>query len=168
MKSNGTKNMVLSSIFAAIICVVTAFMKVPMPIVGYVNLGDAFVLCAGALLGPIGIVSAVVGSVLADVIVGFAVYAPASAIIKGTMALIVWLFTKTAQKLNLIKFIISAVIAELVMVLGYFAYECLLYGKATALVSVPYNLLQGALSLVCGVMLVLILKKTKLLQGMEK
>ena len=165
MKRNSTKNMVLASIFAAIICVVTAFVKVPMPAVGYVNLGDAFVLCAGAMLGPIGIVSAAVGSALADVIAGFAVYVPATAVIKGLMALIVWLF---AKKESVIKFVISAVIAELVMVGGYFVYECYLYGKAAALVSVPYNFIQGAASLVCGVLLVLIMNKTKLLKGMKK
>ncbi len=162
MKKDYTKKVVMSSLFAAMICVVTAFVKVPMPLVGYVNLGDALVLCAGALLGPMGVVSAVIGSAIADILVGYAVYAPATALIKGAMALIVWLFVKKNETFNVIKFVISAVIAELVMVAGYFAYECLLYGEQTALVSVPYNLLQGALSLLCAVVIALVLKKTNM------
>ena len=162
MKKDYTKKVVMSSLFAALICVVTAFVKVPMPLVGYVNLGDALVLCAGALLGPMGVVSAMIGSAIADVIAGFAMYVPATAVIKGLMALIVWLFVKKNESVNMIKFVISAVIAELVMVAGYFAYECLLYGEQTALVSVPYNFLQGGLSLVCACVIMVVLKKTNI------
>ena len=168
MKKDYTKKVVMSSLFAALICVVTAFVKVPMPLVGYVNLGDALVLCAGALLGPMGVVSAMIGSAIADVIAGFAMYVPATALIKGLMALIVWLFVKKNESVNMIKFVISAVIAELVMVGGYFVYECYLYDKAAALVSVPYNFIQGAAGLVCGVLLLLVMNKTKLLKGMKK
>lgn len=161
MKTN-TRKIVFAALFAAIICVITAFVKVPMPLVGYVNLGDAVVICAGTLLGPIGAVSALVGSALADVIVGYAMYAPATAVIKCVMALLVWLFVKSNKNINMIICAISGVVAEIVMVLGYFLYETIIYGKETALVSVPYNLLQGGLSLVAAVVIMIVLKRSKI------
>jgi amino acid permease len=45
------------------------------------------------------------------------------------------------------------------MVLGYFIYEYILFGLGTALPSKPSNLLQGGVSAVAAVPIVLALKK---------
>ena len=51
---------------------------------GYVNLGDAGVyLCALLLPGGLGALAAGVGAALADLILGWAVYAPVTLLIKG-------------------------------------------------------------------------------------
>ena len=41
-----TKNLVMSAVFAALICASTFVIKIPSPLQGYINLGDCFVLLA--------------------------------------------------------------------------------------------------------------------------
>ena len=64
---NTTRSLVLSSMFAALVCVATMVIKVPSPLNGYVNLGDSLVLLAGWLLPPAyGFMAAGIGSAMAD------------------------------------------------------------------------------------------------------
>ena len=161
MKTN-TRKIVFAALFAAIICVITAFVKVPMPLYGYVNLGDAMVICAGALLGPVGAISALIGSALADLFASYVQYAIPTAIIKCVMALLVWLFVRSNKNINMILYTISGVLAEIVMVLGYFLFEAFYYDKVVALANIPYNLLQGGLSLVGAVVIMIVLKRSKI------
>ena len=66
---------------------------------GYVNLGDAGVyLCAMLLPGGLGALAAGVGAALADLILGWAVYAPATLIIKGLTAFLAGLAFRKAKK----------------------------------------------------------------------
>lgn len=54
---------------------------------GFVNLGDCFVLLSGWLLGPWwGGAAGGIGSMLADLLLGYGHYAPGTLIIKGLMA----------------------------------------------------------------------------------
>ncbi|MBQ9162421.1 MAG: ECF transporter S component, partial [Clostridia bacterium] len=43
---NATQKIVISSLFAALICVATMLIKIPSPLKGYINLGDGIVLLA--------------------------------------------------------------------------------------------------------------------------
>ena len=52
MKSASTFKLVLTSLFAALTCVATMFLRIPSPLSGYLNLGDGFALMAAFLLGP--------------------------------------------------------------------------------------------------------------------
>ena len=98
MKSN-TQKLVLSAMFAALICVVTMIIKVPSPLKGYLNLGDCVVLLAGWMLSPgYGFLAAGIGSALADLFSGYVVYAPATFIIKGCMAVTAGYMYKFAPK----------------------------------------------------------------------
>ena len=72
-------------IFAALICVLTMVIVIPIPATqGFINIGDAGVMIAGLLLGPvIGGLAGGIGSALADIFLGYTIYAPATLIIKG-------------------------------------------------------------------------------------
>ena len=84
-----TKQIVMAALVAALACVATMIIKIPSPLNGYINLGDCVVLAAGWMLSPIyGFLSAGLGSALADLLSGYATYAPATFIIKGLMAII--------------------------------------------------------------------------------
>ena len=84
--------LVIAAMFASLVCVATMVIKIPTPTNGYVNLGDCIVLLSGWLLGPVyGIAAAAIGSMLADLFAGYPVYAAATFVIKGTVALIAWL-----------------------------------------------------------------------------
>ena len=88
MKSK-TQKIVLASMLAALCCVATMIIKIPSPLKGYLNLGDCIVLLCGWLLSPAyGFAAAGIGSGLADLLSGYVVYAPATFVIKGVMAII--------------------------------------------------------------------------------
>ena len=89
MKYENLKKLVLAGVFAALACVATMVIQIPSPMNGYVNLGDCVVLLAGWLLGPVyGFAAAGVGSMLADILSGYAHYAVGTFLIKGVMALV--------------------------------------------------------------------------------
>lgn len=167
MKSK-TQRIVLAALFAALVCVATMVVKIPTP-KGYINLGDSIVLLSGWLLSPVyGFFAAAIGSMLADVLLGYTAYAPITFVIKGVMALVAFLFAKKVFKKNcgLTGKLVGGLCAELVMVLGYFVYEGFLYGGeggfATALVSVPFNAIQGAVGMIVGLLLVRVFEKAKI------
>ena len=91
---------IMAALFASLTCVATMAIRIPIPATnGYANLGDAIVLLAAFLLGPVyGGLSAALGSALADLFAGYAVYAPGTAVIKGLCALIAALLLRQLGK----------------------------------------------------------------------
>ena len=140
--------------------------KIPSPMKGYLNLGDCIVLVAGWLLSPVyGFLAAGIGSALADIFSGYMMYAPATFVIKGLMALIAsFVFNILHRKLpNLPSRIISGTIAESFMVLGYFIFEGILYGFAPSVVNIPANAIQGAVGAILGIVLIKAFEKSKIM-----
>ena len=153
-----TQTLVLASMLAALTCAATMIIKIPSPLNGYINLGDCIVLLSGWLLGPVyGFWAAGIGSGLADVFSGYLVYAPATFVIKGFMAVAayaLWQHRRSTAAL-----VIGSVVAELVMVVGYLAFESLLYGFVPSLANVPANGVQGIAGILFGVVLMKALEK---------
>ena len=117
----------MAAMFAALICVATIVIQIPSPIGGFLNFGDCFILIAAWTLGPLyGCAAGAVGSAMADIITGYAVYAPATFVIKGLIGLTA---AVVAHKLSakggrkLAPHILSAAVAEVIMVTGYFLYD---------------------------------------------
>ena len=160
-----TKRIVITALMAAMVCVATMIIKIPSPMKGYLNIGDCIVLLCGWLLAPgYGFVAAGLGSALADLFSGYITYAPATFLIKGTMALIAFgcfrLMNKRIGKLP--SQIIGAVLAEIVMVLGYFVFEGFMYGFVPSAVNIPPNAVQGAAGLILGIILVKVFERLKI------
>ena len=156
------KRIVISALLAALACVATMIIKIPTPLNGYVNLGDCVVLLSGWLLSPgYGFLAAGLGSALADLFSGYAAYAPATFIIKGAMALVAFYCLRLMSKRigRLVSQIIGAVLAELVMVAGYFVFEGFLYGFAPSVVNIPANAVQGIAGIIIGIVFVKIFDK---------
>ncbi len=158
------RRLVFTALFAALCCVGTCVLAVPMPY-GYFNLGDVFVLLAGWCLGPaFGAAAASLGSGAADLIGGYAIYAPATFVIKGCMAAAAYavaaLFKGKRAKIraDFPARAASAVCAEIVMAAGYFAYDTVLYGIAGGAVSIVGNALQACFGAVCAVLLAEVLR----------
>ena len=155
----------MAALMAALACVATMIIKIPSPLKGYLNLGDCIVLTAGWLLSPTyGFLAAGLGSALADVFSGYVTYAPATFIIKGLMALIAFYGFKLLNKKigNLPSRIISGIVAEIVMILGYFVFEGFLYGFIPSAVNIPANGVQGIAGLIIGVILIKVFEKSKI------
>lgn len=65
-------------------------------------------------------------------------------------------------------YVVGGVVGELIMVAGYFGYACLLLGKGIgAAASIPGNLVQGAMGLVIGLVLFVLLKRSKALDKLN-
>lgn len=164
MKSN-TKKIVMAALMAALACVATMIIKVPSPLKGYLNLGDCVVLTAGWMLSPIyGFLAAGLGSALADLFSGYVVYAPATFLIKGCMALIAYFGFRLLHKKvsDLPSRIISGTAAEMLMILGYFVFEGCMYGFGPSVVNIPANAVQGIAGLIIGIILTKVFVKSKI------
>jgi len=160
-----TQKIVIASMLAALCCVATMIIKIPSPLKGYLNLGDCVVLLSGWLLSPTyGFLAAGIGSALADLFSGYIIYAPATFIIKGIMAIIAhFCFKGMHKKLgNTPSKIIGGILAEIEMVLGYFVFEGFMYGFVASIVNIPANGVQGIAGLIIGIILVKIFEKSKL------
>lgn len=163
---NRTIKIVLTALFSALVFVSTIVIQIPSPMDGYINLGDCFVLLSSWILGPsYGLLASFIGSGLADVLTGYAFYAPATIIIKGVMVLISYYTFKNKNNNKLyIYMILSGILAELFMVFGYFLYAALILGNGfSAILSVPGNLIQGLAGVISAVILYHIIKKLKLI-----
>ena len=148
---------------AALICIATMIVKIPSPLKGYINLGDCLVLVAGWILSPgYAFLAAGLGSALADLLSGYVTYAPATFIIKGAMALIVFAISMLMKKYKykIVPQLIGGVAAEAFMVLGYFVFEGFLYGFAPSVVNIPANCVQGAAGIIIGIILIKAFEKT--------
>ena len=164
MKSN-TKKIVMAALMAALACVATMIIKVPSPLKGYLNLGDCVVLTAGWMLSPVyGFLAAGLGSALADLFSGYVVYAPATFLIKGCMALIAYFgFRLLHKKVRVLPSrIISGTAAEMLMILGYFVFEGCMYGFGPSVVNIPANAVQGIAGLIIGIILTKVFVKSKI------
>ena len=160
-----TKKIVMAALIASLACVATMIIKIPSPLKGYLNLGDCVVLVAGWMLSPAyGFLAAGLGAALADVFSGYMLYAPATFVIKGLMALIAFYIFKILHNKcsNILSRIISGFFAEIAMILGYFVFEGFLYGFVPSLVNIPANGVQGIAGLIIGVVLIKIFEKSKI------
>lgn len=169
MKFQKIMKLVTTALFIAIICVATIVIQIPSPLTGYFNLGDCFVLIAAWFLGlGYGSLAAGIGSALADVILGYTMYAPATFFIKALMAVTACLIYKAIKKPFIGK-AVAAFTAEAIMVLGYFAYEgvILKYGLAAAS-AIPTNIAQGVVAIVAAAALASAMEKSKALNSFLK
>ncbi|MBQ8334485.1 MAG: ECF transporter S component [Clostridia bacterium] len=161
-----TQKIIFSSMLAALVCVATMVIKIPSPMSGYLNLGDCIVLLSGWLMSPLyGFMAAAVGSALADLLSGFIVYVPVTFFIKGTMALTAYYGCRLVSKKagGLLPRILSGIAAEVLMILGYFVFEGILYGFGASAVNIPMNAMQGAVGLMLGILLTRIFEKHKIM-----
>lgn len=154
-----TKKLAFTGVFIALVFALTIVVRVPSPTGGYINIGDAAVLTAGIILGPVyGAIAAGLGSAISDIVAGAAIYAPGTLIIKALMALVVGLFYKKCKSNG--RLIVLLILSELIMVAGYFLYDALvLYltgGENVFLASLEEivgNSLQGAIGVIGAIML---------------
>lgn len=151
-KKINVKQLTLCGVLAALVFMLTYFPKVPVPVTGgYVHLGDGAIFLAVLLLGPLGIPAAAIGSGLADLIGGYMLYVIPTVIIKGLVALVGW---KLYRKGSWVSAVVAFVLAEAVMVLGYFVFECFTSGAPAAAAAILPNVMQGVAGVVLGLVCV--------------
>lgn len=168
MSDRKLQKLVLASLFAALTAVLTMAVRVPSPMGGYVNLGDCAVLLSAWVLGPLyGGAAAGTGSMLADILSGYAHYAPGTFLIKLAMAAAAALIFRALQRPSIplpAAQAVSGIAAEAIMTAGYFGYASLLLGRGlAAAASVPGNLIQGAFGLTAAATVYVLLDRSRVL-----
>ncbi len=124
------------AIFSALVCILTMVISIPIPATqGFINIGDSGVMISGLLFGPIiGGFSGGIGSALADIFLGYTIYAPGTLIIKGLEGFVVGLIANPKlyfKRLNYRDFL-AVVAGGAIMAFGYFFYELMLFGITAA------------------------------------
>ncbi len=159
MKRNlDIKKLCLAAVFAALTFVGTYFFAIPILTVGYVNLGDCFVVLSGLLLGTVfGPLAAGIGSALADILLGYTIYAPATLIIKALAAFTAAVIIKRGRKVS--RVIVASVAAEAIILVSYFLYDTLLFGLAAAAPAALSNLFQCSIGAVSASIIGAVLTK---------
>lgn len=173
-----TKTLVVAALLAAFTCIATMVIQIPTPTLGYIHPGDSLVILSGVILGPVlGGISAGLGSMLADILSGYAIYAIPTLVIKAVCAAIAGIvFRKLRQLLqgkSYLIFAIAGTLAEINMVFGYFinkivktmflagsySSETFAAGLASAITGIGPDSIQGAAGLIIGLALFPILSQ---------
>ena len=174
-KSDNTLIFVTTAMMTAMVMIATTFFKIPNAM-GYIHLGDGFVLLAAIILPKkYACFAGGVGAGLADIYGGYAVWAPWTLVIKIVMVLIVQLFfdflTKRASngkhiaKIAGIPFaeFFAYVLAVLWTVSGFYIAQGFISGNwAAPIADVPGNVLQAAVGSVIAILVSVTLEKTSL------
>jgi uncharacterized membrane protein len=165
MKDNNINKLVSAALMAAMTCVATIVIAIPSPVGGFIHPGDGFVLLSGIILGPFfGGLAAGIGSMIADLILGYSAYAAATLVIKcfaAITAVCIYRIFHNNKKFKLIPVFAASVLGGALITLGYFIFEGALLGLgfASAAINIPFNLIQNGFGIVISVLLFPLLRK---------
>jgi uncharacterized membrane protein len=150
---NNPRTLATTGIMAALVLGMTLVHIAVTPVSGYVHLGDIGIYFAAFAFGPwSGLVAGGVGTALADVVSGYAIFSPLSLIVHGLQGFAAgWIIRNrpTPSRLAL-----AVLAGGVIVVAGYFVGESLVPvfgGPGAAVSEVPFNLMQevfGALGAV--------------------
>lgn len=181
---NETRKLVFAALMAALTCIATMIIKIPSPVLGYIHFGDGFVLLSGILLGPVyGGLSAGIGSMFADLLSGYASYAPATFAIKAAGAVVGGILYRALYLIynknknndsnlpsyikitnKILPIIIAGIGLAIIVTGGYFCYEAYVLGLGVggALANVAFNIAQNIFAIIVAIFLMPILNKIKM------
>ena len=143
-----TRKLTVTALFAAMVCVATMFIHIPVPMTGgYAHIGDAFIYLAACMLPmPYAMAAGAIGAGMADALGGYYVYVIPTLIIK---ALLVIPFSSADDKIVSLRNIVSSVAARII------------YGSTvTALANLISGMVQPAVSMFIFVLFGLALDKS--------
>ena len=123
----------VTAMFAALIIITTAYIKIPAPL-GYIHIGDSMVYLSAAILpGPFGFFAAAIGGAMADLLAGYPHWAIPTAIIKALNVLPFFLIKllmtdrKKLEKIIHLQNLLMLIPTTLVTLGGYFVANALMY-----------------------------------------
>ena len=139
-----TRQLTLAALFMALTTVATMVIHIPVPATqGFVNVGDSLVLLSGLLFSHYyGALIGGVGSALADLFLGYTIFAPVTLIVKAIEALL----ASYIDRGNTVSRVIAVIVGVAWMVFGYFIFEVFMFDLPVALSAVIPNSIQGIVS----------------------
>lgn len=126
------RRLILTGLFAAIICLTTAYiLHIPTGVNGgYVHIGDALIYIAAALLPkPYAMIAAIIGAGMADFITGSVIWVIPTMIIKPILVLFV---SSKSDKIINIKNIVGTLIAGIIGMILYMVADGIIFGNFLA------------------------------------
>ena len=131
---NSAVNIALLAIMTALATIMTLIIQIPYPgTTGYFNFGDTMVMLGGLLLGPVGgFFAGGVGSMLADLFLGYPYYAPATLIIKACEGFVVGTLKNKKPKFSseiywkIFTLFLGIIAGSLLAGVGFFYYSGLI------------------------------------------
>lgn len=173
-QGNKTERLVMTALMIALVIIGTIVLRIPVPMTqGYVHLGEAMVYLSVLILGKRnGSFAAATGSAVADMLGGFAAFAPWTLVIKFVMAFATGTVLELAGKPHpqhaqrrppnpILISVLAMTAGGILMCLGYFIAETVMYGNhIAALTEVPWNIGQFSAGIVLAVAINASLKKT--------
>ena len=128
-----SRQIALYGLFIALVYIATRWINIPGPTAGGLfHLGNVMAFTIAIVFGKrAGAISGAVGMALFDLTSGFAVWAPATFIIRFLMGYIIGYLTND-EKLNInnnLKIVIAMIISSIIMILGYYIAEVIIYGN---------------------------------------
>lgn len=162
---NGSSKVALKLALAAVLTAVTVVftMIVRIPTAkGYINLGDVAICFTAFTFGPwSAFIAGGLGTALADLISGYAQWAPISFIVHGLEGLAIALLVRSRVKsddgaeaeivISLWRKILAGVVGMIIVAGGYFVGGgAFISGFSVAVVEIPANLLQSGVGVVLG------------------
>lgn len=129
-----TYSIVAAAMMAALTYIATSVIHIQTVTGGYVHIGDSMVILSGILLGPFyGGLAAGIGSMLADLLSGAAMWVPGTFVIKLLAAIAAWKVFSVARNraeagikkaLHTTRtMVLAGLAAEVVVFAGYFVYD---------------------------------------------
>ena len=125
-------SLAITAIMTALVCVTTLVFQISIPQTqGFFNLGDSAVYISAILFGPIiGAFSGGVGSALADLILGYGLFAPITLVTKGVEGFVVGLLSnslippkKTNTRWKIFISLTGLVVGGIIILVGLLFYS---------------------------------------------
>lgn len=152
------RRMALIALMGALIFVLTAIPRIPVPATGgYVHLGDAGITFAAYAFGPwVAMFAGGIGTAMADML-GFPQWALFSLLVHGLQGFVMGMIVKKA--VNVWTVILSVIAGAAIVVGGYFIAGTILEGAAVATLELIPNTIQGLSGGLIGMPLYLAVRK---------
>ncbi|HNZ94570.1 MAG: Thiamine precursor transporter HmpT [Spirochaetes bacterium ADurb.Bin315] len=141
------------AVLTAVVVVFTLVVRIPTT-KGYLNLCDVAICFIAFTFGPVSaFLAAGLGTAIADLISGYAQWAPISFIVHGIEGLLIALIVRK-QPLSKMRILLAAIGCVLTVSLGYFVLSALFISTvAVAAAEIPPNMIQAGVGVVFGLAL---------------
>lgn len=168
MKTKTTRNITTNGLLIALVFISAKAINIPTAIGGVINLSDSIILTISLITTATNAAFiAGIGAFIAEFFSAYAIFSPATLVIKSLMAYISnKIYFSKIIKNNQVLMILAFVAAESIMIIGYFLYQAFVLnlGIATASLDIVNNLIQAGASIIIATLLFNIIKNFKFIK----
>jgi uncharacterized membrane protein len=158
------------AVLIAVTAVFTYMIRIPVaPTRGYINFGDVAIFFTALTFGPVtALITGGLGTALADIISGYAQWAPFSFLAHGLQGLVIALVAGgsyrrssegASSKLSIVPLVLSFLAGTVVMGGIYFVTGGFMVGFPAAAAEIPGNILQNVAGVAVGAPLAVAVRK---------